>query len=320
MIGVPPRLTPQPDTLPLLRGGRRDRDEHRRWLARPQADEAPGCHADDGVQRRPDLQRLADRLPPATIAGLPEAVAQHRHRGAGRRRILGGGVVAPGGRRRVEEAEKVRAHYRNLHLPRVGADSDRPADLGEEGHTLERASPVGQVEVAGHLHAASGELPLAIPADQIDAMDQRGIAQQGWRTEEQPVHHREHGGVRADAQGESENHRGAEPRPVPDTPQGVADIMPEGIPAPGTRRSRRGGRCGHGLPSWWKNGPGGAGSDARPASRAAAAPWKTPESPEGLPRTRHDPGRRLATGLYGPSSRLLHQAPVRRRSSGVVNR
>ena len=113
-----------------------------------------------GVHRRADLDRRAEHVAPAAVLRLPHRVAQHGDRRAGRRLILGLGEVAAERRRRVEEAEEVRAHDADAHLARGVADADGQVALRVAGDARRTsASSFAKSLVARVLAAAESRAP-----------------------------------------------------------------------------------------------------------------------------------------------------------------
>lgn len=138
-------------------------------------------------------------------------MAQHRDRRAGRRLVLGLGEVPPERRRRVEEAEKARAHGADAHLACGLSDTDRKVAGSMTCHARERVRPLREVEMPRVLTAGGGTFRTAERLESIDAVHHLRVSHQRRRPKEQPVHDAEHRGVSADAEPERRHHRDRKP-------------------------------------------------------------------------------------------------------------
>ncbi len=203
-------------------GGRRHVDVHLRGIVRDRRQDSHDLvgaivHAEDA----PHDRRVAAQFP------LPVAVAQHEHRRSAR--VVVGGHERPPVQRRDAQ-----------HVEVVGGDHARPDPLWlgqpeqDEPHLVELDDRVEAARGAivedflvGEPHVLDARERLLLPQD-----DERLTVRIRERLEQDPVHHAEDGGVRADAEPHRADHDECKSRAAAERSQAVADVLRERLGDP----------------------------------------------------------------------------------------
>ena len=181
--------------------------------------EARRQDADDGEVLAVEEEAAADDVGIAAELALPEAGADQDHRRRARP-VLVGGEVAPEHRLDAEHAEEVRRDELALEALRLADAGQAEALHARHRHRGEAAVlplPVAEVEERDR---AAPEVRLAL----VDR-DQLLGARVRERLEEDAAHHREEGGVGADAEREGHDRDGGEAGAAPEDAQAVAQVL-----------------------------------------------------------------------------------------------
>jgi hypothetical protein len=142
-----------------------------------QPDESWRGDADHRVDRRADLQFLAEDIAALCVARLPEGVAEYHHRLARRWLIFRRGEIPPEHGRSVEEVEEARAHDADLHLARGIADANGHGARRIPRRPREGRRPLRQIDVSRVAADAADVLRAAIGLRRVDPVRQRGITE-----------------------------------------------------------------------------------------------------------------------------------------------
>jgi hypothetical protein len=190
--------------LQRARGAHRNPDVRRDEI---QSGKALWRDADHGELSISHEQRLADRAGGAAELTLPETVAQHDDRRAHRQAIFLVTEEPPHGRRYAEHRKVRGGGKQAADVLRAFTTTERHAHARRRRHLLERGRLVAQCSIDGIIRRPLTEARFT-SGDQRD--DVFGIFDERRRPEEHAVDDPEHGGVRADAEGEREHHRNRE--------------------------------------------------------------------------------------------------------------
>ena len=164
-------------------------------------------HADDLEPVAVDAQLASDRVGATAEPALPHAVAQHDHFGNPRRIILRHPKDPAELRLRAEEREVRRADEQDLDTLRLVDLGEVRVDRIDAGDLLEEIGSIAIVVELGSRHA---DVPAPEPDDvRGDAHETVGAGKRQ-RFEDDGVHDRKHGRVRADAERERRDRYGGE--------------------------------------------------------------------------------------------------------------
>ena len=192
-------------------------------------------HADDRARHAVDPQRLSDDVGPRAEARLPEAVTDDDLQVVARLPL---GFLKDAAERgtRLQNAEQRRRRLYGGQPLGAGVEADRGARAPVERERLHAVHRLQAVEIVGHAvrRAAGPGVRIA-----VEDVDQPVGLRDGQRPQQHGLHDGEDRRVRADADGQREQHGGGEAAVLQQDAQGISEVLqetghgrPTGITAP----------------------------------------------------------------------------------------